>query len=111
MLKYSERNGITVTDYQTWMPDFMQGMGQGIKVSTHFVTDPIKDLSLGIKTNTKGGLTSGGIQGTTGSTSKGSLSITIAKLADQIIVREDSDIDKIATALANKLVQTQLGMA
>jgi phage tail sheath gpL-like len=94
------------------MPDFMKGMGNGIKVSTHFVTDPIKDLSMGIKTNTKGGLASGGIQGTTGSaTSKGPLSITIAKLADQIIVREDSDIDKIATALANKLVQTQLGIS
>jgi len=100
-----------LTDYMTWMPDFMQGMGNGIKVSTHFVTDPIKDLSLGIKTNVKSGLSSGP-QGTTGNTiSKGSLSITIAKLADQIIVREDSDIDKIATALANKLTQTQLGMA
>ncbi|KZL94370.1 phage tail tape measure protein [Clostridium magnum] len=31
-------------------------------------------------------------------------SITIAKLANQIIIREDADIDKLATALAKKLI-------
>ena len=101
-----------LVNYQQWMPDFLQGMGQGIKVSTHFVTDPIKDLSLGIKTNTKSGLTIGGQSSSGPSKNNGGGNVfTIAKLADQIIVREESDIDKIATALANKLVQTQLGMA
>ena len=101
-----------LTDYETWMPDFMKGMGDGIKVSTHFVTDPIKDLSVGIKTNTIKGLSSGGQSSNTGTSksSGGGNTFSIAKLADQIIVREESDIDKIATALANKLVQTQLGM-
>lgn len=101
-----------LTDYESWMPDFMKGMGNGIKINTHLVTDPIKDLSVGIKTNTLGGL-----QGTTTSTqttsakgNTGSKIIQIAKLADHIIVREESDIDKIATAIANKLVQTELGM-
>lgn len=36
---------------------------------------------------------------------KGSTSITIAKIADSIVVREDADIDKIADALAFKLKQ------
>ncbi len=99
-----------LTDYETWMPDFMKGMGAGVKVNTHFVTDPIKDLSLGIKTNATKDLSSGGKGTTGGNTQKGSSIITIAKLADQIIVREESDIDKIATMLANKLVQTQLGI-
>ena len=34
-----------------------------------------------------------------------STSITIAKIADSIVVREDADIDKIADALAFKLKQ------
>ena len=42
---------------------------------------------------------------------KKSISITIAKLADSIIVREDADIDRIAEAIAKKLEQTQLNMA
>ena len=34
---------------------------------------------------------------------KGGVSITIPKLADQIVIREDADIDKIANAFYNKL--------
>jgi len=114
--KYSERNGINVKDYESWMPDFLKGMGTGIKVNTHFVTDPVKDLSVGIKTNMNKNLSGGSKDsnsGTTGpakSSPQNGFAITIAKLADSIIVREESDIDKIATALANKLSQTALGM-
>ena len=43
--------------------------------------------------------------------SKKNIAITIAKLADQIIVREDADIDRIAEALARKLEQTAYNMA
>jgi len=105
-----------LTDYETWMPDFLKGMGNGIKVNTHLVTDPIKDLSLGIKTNTTKGLTNEKTQVTTGksnnnSEQKSKLSITIAKLADSIVVREESDIDKIATALAHKLQLAALNKA
>ena len=42
--------------------------------------------------------------------SKGSISITINKLADKIEVRNDSDIDKIAEALAKKLQRVALNM-
>ena len=38
------------------------------------------------------------------------ISLTIAKLADQIIVREDADIDRIAEAIAEKLEKVQLNM-
>ncbi len=38
------------------------------------------------------------------------IKITIAKLADQIIVREDADIDKIATALAKKLTIAEMNI-
>lgn len=40
---------------------------------------------------------------TDGQRSGGNITVSIPKLADQIIVREDSDIDRIATALAEKL--------
>lgn len=43
--------------------------------------------------------------------SKKNIAITIAKLADQIIVREDADIDRIAEALVRKLEQTEYNMA
>ena len=36
-------------------------------------------------------------------------SISIAKLADQIIVREDADIDRIAEALIRKIMDTDIG--
>lgn len=42
---------------------------------------------------------------------KGGNSITIAKLADQIVVREESDIDKIAKRLARELQKAQFNMA
>lgn len=43
--------------------------------------------------------------------SKRNIAIKIAKLADQIIVREDADIDRIAEALVTKLEQTEYNMA
>lgn len=43
--------------------------------------------------------------------SKRNIAVTIAKLADQIIVREESDIDRIAEALVTKLEQTEYNMA
>ena len=39
------------------------------------------------------------------------LSVSIAKLADQIIVREEADIDKLANAFVRKLEQTSFNMA
>lgn len=43
--------------------------------------------------------------------SKRNIEVTIAKLADQIIVREEADIDRIAEALVRKLEQTEYNMA
>ncbi|WP_459481447.1 phage tail protein [Clostridium saccharoperbutylacetonicum] len=100
-----------LTQYGQWMPDFLQGLGNGIKVNTHLVMDPIKDLSLGIKTNTLTGLSSGVAQMKSQTVSNNSSrQVTIAKLADSIVIREEADIDKFATALAIKLNQTALGM-
>lgn len=45
-------------------------------------------------------------QASGGGNSKGNISITVAKLADSIQVRSDSDIEAIAVAIANKLEQT-----
>lgn len=106
-----------LTDYESWMPDFLKGMGTGIKVNTHLVTDPVKDLSVGIKTNLNKNLSGGSTKTASGATTSGKkdtekgFAITIAKLADSIIIREENDIDKIATALANKLANTALGMS
>jgi hypothetical protein len=98
--------------YESWMPDFMQGMAKGIKVNTHLVTDPVKKVALGIKTNMQGG-----INGDSSSTpqaktkGKGHIIVNIPKLADTLTVRNDSDIDKIAYALTKKLQKVANGMA
>lgn len=42
---------------------------------------------------------------------KKTINITLAKLADQIVVREDADIDRLAEAFAKKLGQTMVNMA
>jgi soluble cytochrome b562 len=101
-----------LTDYQTWMPDFMKGLGDGIKINTHLVTNPIKDLTVGIKTNAKNGLAGGIKEVPVKSQSKGETvkQVNIAKLAEQIIIREEADIDKFATAFANKLIEAEYGM-
>ena len=39
------------------------------------------------------------------------ITLTIAKLADSIVVREDADIDRIADALAKKLLATAQNQA
>lgn len=39
------------------------------------------------------------------------LQVTVAKLADQIIVREDADIDRIGEAVAKRVVQAARNMA
>lgn len=42
-----------LTDYETWMPDFMEGLSRGIEKSKYLVTNSIKglstDMSVGIK--------------------------------------------------------------
>lgn len=40
----------------------------------------------------------------------GSINVTIPKLADQIVVREEADVDRIVTRLADKLIKTSRNM-
>ena len=40
----------------------------------------------------------------------GSVTVAIAKLADEIIVREDADIDEIADKVAKKVVEVVVNM-
>lgn len=120
-----------LTDYMSWMPDFMGGLSTGITanipliqsainkvtstmnmnkpimINTKQVIDPIKNMSLGIRSTSNDG-SSNALKANT--ITKGSIAITIAKLADQIIIREDADIDKIANAFLLKLNSTVINM-
>ena len=40
----------------------------------------------------------------------GGVNVTIAKIADQVIVREDADIDKIANRVCTKIVEVARNM-
>ncbi|AFM41939.1 phage tail tape measure protein, TP901 family [Desulfosporosinus acidiphilus SJ4] len=96
-----------LTDYETWMPDFMKGMSQGIKVNAHLVTDKVKDVALGIKSNMQQGTLSG--SGTTGSPLGNAVINNYFTLNG--VVRDDSDIDKIADALVLKINAAAINMA
>ncbi|MBZ9615290.1 hypothetical protein [Clostridium estertheticum] len=82
-------------------------MSKPIMINTKQVIDPIKNTSLGIRSNSNDG-SSNALRANT--ITKGSIAITIAKLADQIIIREDADIDKLANALLLKLNSTVINM-
>lgn len=43
-----------LTEYQSWMPDFMEGLGKGISDNEDTVLDKVKGLASGIATLTKG---------------------------------------------------------
>lgn len=103
-------------DYMTWTPDFMKGMAGGIKANVRFVTDATKNVATGIKENIlpkASEVKSTTIINTNSSSSKNdkTYTIMIPKLADQLIVREDADIDKIADAFVKKLKGTSFNMA
>ena len=44
-----------LTDYESWMPDFMSGLAEGINKSKSVVSEAIKGLSLDMKVNAKMG--------------------------------------------------------
>lgn len=52
-----------------------------------------------------------GVSAARASQKNGSITVTIAKIADSIIVREDADIERIADALAKKLLATAQNQA
>lgn len=43
-----------LTDYQSWMPDFMGGLADGISASEDTVLDKVKGVASGIKTLMQG---------------------------------------------------------
>ena len=99
-----------LADFDTYGPDMMKLFGGGIKANVSHVMNPVKDLAVGVKNNLRSGtdsetlnlnkVSSGNL---TKNERKASIMINIAKLADELVVREDSDIDKIADALASRL--------
>ena len=40
-----------LTDYETWMPDFMKGLAEGIEKSKHYVTDALQGLTYDMQLN------------------------------------------------------------
>ncbi|MBC2579691.1 hypothetical protein [Clostridium sp. DJ247] len=107
-----------LADFDTYGPDMMKLFGTGIKTNINHVIDPVKDVAVGVKTNLKNGIDAEPLSlgkvssvNTTKNESKASILINIAKLAEQLVVREDSDIDKIADALANRLEKVSFSRA
>ncbi|MDP4146518.1 MAG: hypothetical protein Q8936_18915 [Bacillota bacterium] len=107
------------------MPDFMHGMAKGIKVNTHLITDNVKDVAVGVKTNLQGNLKDvkatemklssnkmqlGSNNVGTSSNNKG-VTVIFEKIAEKFIIREDADIDKIAQALVKKIHEASLTTA
>lgn len=51
LLHFSVPDEGPLTDYESWMPDFMSGLAQGINKSKSLVVDAIKSLSVDMKIN------------------------------------------------------------
>lgn len=103
-------------DYMTWMPDMLKGMSQGIKISTHLVTDKVKDVSVGIKTNLKDNskrmpmpVSDSNSSSTQEPRAKRSGPSIILHIHNPVI-REEKDIDEIATAIVKKLTLAEDNM-
>lgn len=115
-LHFSRPDKGPLVDYETYMPDFMKGMAGGIKSNMRFVIDATKNVATGIRENVMPKtekITNNTIitnNNKTADNNKG-VTILIPKLADQVVIREESDIDKVATAFVKKLKGTSFNMA
>jgi len=81
-----------LTDYETWMPDFMSGLAKGIKGNKHVVSDALKGLSADMKVNA-----TAGISGNSGS------SVTNNKKVEQHVHVENMYLQSIGDK--NKALQ------
>lgn len=54
LLHFSRPDKGPLRDYETWMPDFMSGLANGIKKSQHLVTDAMAGLTSNMKITTEG---------------------------------------------------------
>jgi len=63
-LHFSTPDRGPLADYETWMPDFMSGLAQGIQKNKYLVTDAISglssDMNVGVRLNSISGATSSG---------------------------------------------------
>ncbi len=49
-----------LTTYESWMPDFMHGLAQGIRANKHLVTEAMQDLTSDMSVNANASLSGGG---------------------------------------------------
>lgn len=54
LLHFSRPDKGPLRDYEKWMPDFMQGLADGIRNNQHLVTDAVKGLSANMTIATEG---------------------------------------------------------
>lgn len=114
-LHFSRPDTGPLADYETYMPDFMKGMAGGIKTNMRFVVDATKNVATGIRENVmpkSDKIPNNTIITNNNKTAEDKgITIMIPKLADQIVIREESDIDKVATDFVKKLKGTSFNMA
>lgn len=100
-----------LTDYESWMPDFIDGMSRGIDANKHKLISSVKDMATGMKFGMR--IDSAASSTTEEShTSGGGVTQTIGTLlhADKIEIRNDQDIEKLATQLAFYMKKSNLAM-
>lgn len=107
-----------LADFDTYGPDMMKLFGVGIKTNISHVIEPVKDVAVGIKTNLKNGIDTGASSlnktnsvNTTKKENRATIMINIPKLAEQLVIRDESDIDTIVDVLANRLEKVSYNIA
>jgi phage-related protein len=99
-----------LTDYETWMPDFMGGLAKGIEKSRNMITKAVDDVAQDMVINPKAQLNM--TAGEPGDSSGSSLASAmqqgiIGPLVEvrEMTVRSDNDIRRISQEL-NSLMQS-----
>lgn len=86
-----------LTDYESWMPDFMSGLAEGINKSKSVVIEAVRGLSLDMKVNTKMGAVA--VPDNSNSKDKTQSNNNFTLHIENFINNTDKDIEQLAYEL------------
>lgn len=87
-----------LTDYETWMPDFMKGLASGIEKNKYLVTNAVRDLAGGMTVNPQLVASSSGA----GTASGGMITQTII-INLNASINNDMDVRKVAEDMGREI--------
>jgi len=101
VLHFSVPDEGPLTDYESWMPDFMKGLAHGIDKSKHLVSEAMNGLAsdMVISPTIEAATVSGDVSSGNGQTVDGSYTSAPSITIQEMVVRSDDDIRRISQEL------------